>query len=296
MANNNEEEQLNKLNELIFCTYGYKLFNCGIEHFQRPDEHQCVDENIPLEVKSCEVNRNGSCHNCYFFKLAIKFFKSSQFSQLNNEIFRDKLEDKRKHQYFLITFKVSNMNEVIAKQRLVHYFSKELIEYIVEKQIKKKFFYFETCYKFKDFKSSTEIHEIGNSSRVTLVPGYHGYARQKTRLGVLKTRNSISFIQEALKTGKISVAHKNKIDLIRFLISLPFIRETSRNPATYLMTPMYLELCANYQPWTQDPQFKFFDEFPMAPDGIMSDVRFLHRQHGGIFVYDYEGGGGSVRG
>jgi hypothetical protein len=90
-------------------------------------------------------------------------------------------------------------------------------------------------------------------------------------------------IKQLFKGQKLNIKN-NEIEETNEIVSLLFIAETSRNPITYLMAPMFLELLADKILTIKNLSF-----FPMSMKKAVAGSRALSKNNElfGDFKYDY---------
>ena len=189
-------------------------------------------------------------------------------------------------------------SELIRCHRILHKSLKMELKNIASNKIDNSYV-FASSFRFKNFSTHLENHKLSKASgklefyRQDMIPNLGSYdSDNETSKTLKKSWQELDFIdinaqiKKFFKTGGLD----NNIEKINEIISLLFIAETNRNPATYITAPIFLELLAaekiNLKENNDSSNIK---AFPMQMKGAVSGTRSLYKLHLEElkFKYDY---------
>ena len=255
-----------------------------------------VDKNKMLHFVGSKIYHSQDKAYYYEKRSKIKPIRSNldKSTALFKTIFRQDDSDTIDFNY-LKEFLVYNINDLIKQQRLLDKSLKvELknfanpLDPINTPQI------FSTSFRFQNFSTHVENHKLaasiskgkeGEFYRQPHIPVLTGYDSDNESSDTIKKHwKDIDFsimnkhLKQTLKTGVIGKdTDKGNKEFIKEIISLLFITETSRNSATYLITPMFLELLGRGE--ISLKKTKIADNFPMAMKNAVSAIRALNAEY-----------------
>lgn len=199
------------------------------------------------------------------------------------------------------TYKVLSIKDVIISQRLIDKSLKlELKNLIQNKEQINNPHIFTTSFKFNNFSTYNTSHKLANSKKPFVVEKPEAYRQdlieslnsydsdndktptiRKSWEKIASFKDINTQLKKLFKSRNVEEEH---IEKIKEIVSLLFITESSRNPTTFIMAPIFLELLAGKQITIQDN----IKEFPMSMKGAVNASRILTQKYKEFkFTFDY---------